>query len=123
MANPQNLVSNEDRTPSQRRENASKAGKASAAKRAERKIFKEAILSVLSEPLTDKAGNPHPSGMNVQEAMIRGVIGRAIKGDPRALEVIRDTIGEKPVEKLALTTPDTETITGVESVLFGGGGQ
>ena len=44
--------------------------------------------------------------MNVQEAMIRGVIGRAIKGDPRALEVIRDTIGEKPVQDVKVSTGD-----------------
>ena len=79
-------------------EEASKGGRASGQKRKERKAFKEAILAVLGEPLVNKDGTPHASGMNVQEAMIRGVINRAIKGDPRALEVIRDTIGEKPAQ-------------------------
>ena len=41
MANLQNLIKNEDLTPSQRRKNASKAGKASAKKRQQNKTFKE----------------------------------------------------------------------------------
>ena len=41
MANEQNLIKNEDLTPEQRRANASKAGKASAAKRQIRKKLRE----------------------------------------------------------------------------------
>lgn len=41
MANPENLVPNDARTPSQRRANASKAGKASARKRRERRDMRE----------------------------------------------------------------------------------
>lgn len=104
MANEQNL--RPPFSPKEARENGSKGGKASGKKKQERKIFREAILAVLAEPLKDKNGNEHPSGMNVQEAMIRGVIGRAIKGDPRALEVIRDTIGEKPIQEVAVNTGD-----------------
>lgn len=104
MANEQNLQP--VRSKSEARERGRAGGKASGKSRKERKIFREAILAVLAEPLTDKNGNPHPSGMNVQEAMIRGVINRAIRGDPRALVVIRDTIGEKPVEQINVNAPD-----------------
>lgn len=100
MANPQNLVRNEDRTPSQRRENARKAGKASAAKRAERKTFREGLLLLLNEPLKDKEGNV--SDKTTQDAIIAGVVKRAINGDTRAFELIRDTIGEKPEEIMKL---------------------
>ena len=95
-------------SPEEARERGRKGGKASAEARKKRKAFKDAILAVLAEPLTDKAGNPHPSGMNVQEAMIRGVIKRAINGDPRAMEVIRDTVGEKPVQQVEVATPKAE---------------
>ena len=38
----------------------------------------------------------------------------------KAFEIVRDTIGEKPVEKVAVTTPLSETISKVEDALFGG---
>ena len=43
MANEQNLIKNEKLTPSQRRKNASKAGKASGASRRKRKALKEEL--------------------------------------------------------------------------------
>lgn len=116
MANEQNLIPQAHKLTV---EEASKGGKASAESRRERKALKEAILAVLSEPLTDKAGNPHPSGMNIQEAMIRGVIKRAISGDPRALVVIRDTIGEKPAEVVEVIKPKTDLSDEIEAMLRG----
>ena len=104
MANEQNLVRNEDRTPSQRRENARKAGKASAAKRAERKTFREGLLLLLNEPLKDKEGNS--TGKTPQDAIIAALVKRAANGDTRAFEMIRDTIGEKPVQDVKVSTGD-----------------
>ena len=48
MANEQNLIRNEDLTPEQRRESASRAGKASAKARRERKMLKDALSAGLS---------------------------------------------------------------------------
>ena len=87
MANEQNLIKNEDLTPEQRRANASKAGKASAAKRRERKTLREELLLLLA------------TGNN-QNKMSVAMIEKAMKGDTKAFEVIRDTIGEKPREQL-----------------------
>lgn len=117
MANEQNLIPQAHKLTV---EEASKGGKASGESRRERKAFKDAILAVLSEPLKDKNGNEHPSGMNVQEAMIRGVIKRAISGDPRALVVIRDTIGEKPVDVVEFVKPKAELAGEIEAILSGG---
>lgn len=116
MANEQNLIPQAHVLTV---EEASKGGKASGEARRERKALKEAILAVLSEPVRDKAGNPHPSGMNMQEAMIRGVIKRAISGDPRALVVIRDTIGEKPVDVVEVVKPKTELADEIEAMMRG----
>ena len=106
MARPANADATTFRSGAEAVENGRKGGKASGKSRKDRKLFRDAILAVLSEPLTDKYGNQHPSGMTVQEAMIRGVINRAIRGDPRALVVVRDTIGEKPVEQININAPD-----------------
>ena len=104
MANEQNLVRNEDRTPSQRRENARKAGKASGKARQERKTFREGLLLLLNEPLKDKAGNPTTN--TTQDAIIAALVKRAANGDTRAFEMIRDTIGEKPVQDVKVSTGD-----------------
>ena len=50
MANEQNLRT---LSPKEAREQGRKGGKASAAKRAERKTFREGLLLLLNEPLKD----------------------------------------------------------------------
>ena len=89
MANNQNLIKNEDLTPEQRRANASKAGKASAEARKKRKTLREELLALLANG-------------NTQNKMSLAMIKKAMNGDTKAFEVIRDTIGEKPKDKLEL---------------------
>lgn len=69
------------------REKGRKGGIASGKARAERKALKEELLLLLSEG-------------NTQKKISLSLIKEAIKGNTKAFEVIRDTIGEKPVEKV-----------------------
>lgn len=101
MANEQNLRAP---TTAEARERGRKGGKASAAKRAERKTFREGLLLLLNEPLKDKAGNPTTN--TTQDAIIAALVKRAANGDTRAFEMIRDTIGEKPVQDVKVSTGD-----------------
>ena len=101
MANEQNLRT---LSPKEAREQGRKGGKASAAKRAERKTFREGLLLLLNEPLKDKAGNPTTN--TTQDAIIAALVKRAANGDTRAFEMIRDTIGEKPVQDVKVSTGD-----------------
>ena len=101
MANGQNLRT---LSPKEAREQGRKGGKASAAKRAERKTFREGLLLLLNEPLKDKAGNPTTN--TTQDAIIAALVKRAANGDTRAFEMIRDTIGEKPVQDVKVSTGD-----------------
>ena len=87
MANEQNLIRNEDLTPTERRERASKAGKASVEARRRRKTLKEE-LELLLEKMED--------GQTNQERMSISLFKEAIKGNTKAFEIIRDTVGEKP---------------------------
>ena len=69
-----------------------KGGLASAAARKEKKTLKmelEALLEVM-----DKNGD------SVQKKMSFALIKKAVAGDVRAFETIRDTIGQKPKENL-----------------------
>lgn len=91
-------------TSGEAREYGRKGGKASAAKRAERKTFREGLLLLLSEPLKDKSGNVTDN--TTQDAIIAALVKRAANGDTRAFEMIRDTIGEKPVQDVKVSTGD-----------------
>lgn len=118
MANPQNLIPQAHKLTV---EEASKGGKASGEKRKERKAFREALLAALSEPMVDKDGNETTE--TTQDAIVAGLLRKAIAGDVRVFEAIRDTIGEKPIEKIANVTPKDETIESVERALFGVGNE
>jgi len=93
-----NLISLADRTPEERRAIQSMGGKASAESRIKRKTFREEITEALSAvDDTDK------SGRITQSVGIVALMARYKRGDLKAFELIRDTIGEKPTESMVLT--------------------
>jgi hypothetical protein len=93
MANPENLKPNTERTPKERSELARKAGKASGKARRQRKEFRELLELALSQPNAD---NPELDNWTVATAAL---LQKAMGGDVRAWEVMRDTLGQKPVEE------------------------
>ena len=85
-------------------ERARNAGKLSGKSRKERKTLREELLAVLTSmeiPQKD-TGKKIP----VQEALSISMVNAALKGNVRAYEIIRDTIGEKPAENLNIVTSD-----------------
>lgn len=84
MANEQNLIPQAHVLSV---EEQSKGGKASGESRRARKTLKEELLLLLSEGDTQKT---------VSVALLK----KAMDGDTKAFEVLRDTIGEKPVDKV-----------------------
>lgn len=93
MANPENLKPNTERTPKERSELARKAGKASGKARRQKKEFRELLELALSQPNAD---NPELDNWTVATAAL---LQKAMGGDVRAWEVMRDTLGQKPVEE------------------------
>lgn len=85
--NEENLVSLADRTTEEQREIARKGGIASGKARRERKTLKEELLLLLEKGDT-------------QEKVSLALIQQALDGNTKAFEVIRDSIGEKPTDKL-----------------------
>ena len=84
-------------------ERAKNAGKRSGKKRKARKTLREDLLAVLTKlEIPQKDGRKMP----VQEALSTSLIKAALNGNVRAYETIRDTIGEKPVENVVVTTGD-----------------
>lgn len=95
MANEQNLKpkdSNQDREEAKR--NGIKGGIASGIARRKRKSMREALEKLLLDKVKTTKGE-----METQDALLLALIAKGIKGDVRAIEVIRDTIGEKPSDK------------------------
>ena len=110
MTNETNLKSLNDRTKEEREEIARKGGQKSGEVRRQRKFFKDAVQEILSIPLTNedtknklKKLGVKKEDLNNQTALIISVLQNGIKkGDYKVLEILRDTVGEKPIEKTAL---------------------
>lgn len=108
-----NLIPNEARTPKQRRENARKAGKASAEARKKKKLLKDCLDILLEKDYTDKKGNK-ASGA---EALASTLFKKALAGDLKAFELVRDTAGQKPVDRVMISEVDQATIDEVEKMM------
>ena len=91
MAGKDNL-----RTPStdEAREIGKKGGKASGKARRRRKELKELLELALSQPSDANEGEDNYT------AITAALVLKAIQGDTKAYEVIRDTLGQKPVEQV-----------------------
>lgn len=87
-------------------ENGKKGGKASAKKREEQKTLKEELLLLLAEGDTQK---------KISLALIQ----KALKGNVKAFEVIRDSTGQKCVEKVEVTQTVDESIKEIEKYMKG----
>lgn len=113
MANEQNLVKGDEIhtfTP----EELSKGGKRSAEVRREKRDLRKALEILMEQDITDKKGNTKTG----TEAMALAVFQKALKGDTRAWEIVRDTIGQKPIEKVQVAEVDQATIDEVERAVL-----
>lgn len=127
MANERNLLRpKRDRTAEQRRESARKAGKASAKARRERKAMSEIARIVLDMPL--EAGDlkeieglsfeDYPdANLTLGQAAVLAVAKKAKRGDVQALMFLRDTAGEKPVEKVEVSGDVAEAAKGIRAMI------
>lgn len=95
MANNNNLITNSERTPSERRTIASNGGKKSGEVRAKNKSIREALQAMLKGQL--EVDGKKLSGY---DAIAASVIKEALGGNVQAFKEIRDTIGEKPTDKV-----------------------
>lgn len=111
--NVNNLTANTGITPEEMRERNSKAGKASAKARAEKKLLKDCLEVLLEREISNKKGET----ITGAEAISVKVFEKALKGDLRAFEMIRDTVGQKPVEKIAVADIDASVIAEVDNIV------
>lgn len=82
--------------------------KSTEAKR-QKKTMRE-TLELLLQGEVDVEGTP----TNCQNAILASAVKKAIQGDIKAMEFIRDTIGQKPIDNVNTTTTVTRYITKAE---------
>ena len=110
---------NSRRTPEQHSADSRKAGIASGEARRAKKAFKE-----ICEELLERDGG-ELDGQPVSRKVMAGVRAVNILADKKAsnsdyfkaMEFIRDTIGEKPIERVVMSEVDPDTINEIEEMI------
>ena len=112
MANEQNL---RVPTSSEARRNGKKGGIASGEARRAKKSLREAMQILMDADLTGKDGKT----MTGTEAMAARAFQAALKGDWKAWELVRDTAGQKPVDRVMVADVEPSVIAEVEAMVNG----
>lgn len=116
MANEQNLLRpKRDQTAEERRESARRAGKASAEARRRKRDMRETFRDLLDMPLKDgdldevtALAGANRKNVTVGEAIALIMANKAIKGDVKAAEFVRDTSGQRPTSSVQVTAESKE---------------
>lgn len=111
MANEQNLRPGEYKLS---QDEAKKGGINSGKARREKRDLKRAFDALLEKEYTDAKG-VKKSGA---ELLAMKQFESALKGDPRAFEIVRDTSGQKPIERVMIADVDQSVIDEVERAVL-----
>ena len=93
-------------TPKQAREYGSRGGKKSAQVQAKARTFAEELRLLLEAEITNGKGEK----VTTRKAISTALVKKAIQGDKGAYEQIRDTVGEKPTDRVeqVVITPEVD---------------
>lgn len=107
------LISLGERTTGEQQKIARKGGIASGKARREKKLMRETLDIILSMPMKNGKNADVESirsfaalkgkNISVQEAILIAQVQKAMKGDTKAAEYVRDTIGQKPGESIEMS--------------------
>ena len=113
MANEQNLIPfTSEQSREEAKKNGSKGGKASGEARRRRKAFAEAFNALLEHEYTDSSGKK----LQGVELIAAKTFRSALDGDLKAMQIIRDTVGEMPVQRVEQVNIDEEYRKSVEYI-------
>ena len=114
MANENNLRPFNEQTKSEQRAIQSKGGIASGKARREKRDLRRALEMLLEKEYKDRSGNT----ISGTEAISAKLFEQAMKGNIKAFETLRDTVGQKPVEKVIIAEVDQDIIDEVERAVL-----
>ena len=95
-------------------EDAKRGAKKSAEARRKKRDLRQAIEILLETDIEGDDGQMQSGA----EALAIAQFKKALKGDTRAFEVLRDTAGQKPIEKVQVAEVDQDVINDVERAVF-----
>ena len=113
MANEQNLRPGEH-IPTI--EEAKKGGIASGESRRRKKLLRECLEELLDTEQEVKINGVTLKKTNAELLSVT-LMKKALKGDVKAFEVLRDTAGEKPIDKVMVADVDQSVIDEVERMV------
>ena len=111
MANEQNLRPSEYKLS---QEEAKKGGIASGQARREKRDLRKALEILLEREYKDNKGNT----ISGTEAITAKLFEQAMKGNIKAFETIRSTVGQDPVQKVMVAEVDQNVIDEVERMVL-----
>lgn len=111
MANEQNLRPSEYKLS---QEEAKKGGIASGEARRRKRDLRRALEALLEKDFRDNSGKE----VSGAEAIALKQFQKALDGDTRAFETIRDTAGQKPVDKIMVSEVEQSVIDEVERMVL-----
>lgn len=113
MANEQNLIPMKQ-SKEEAMKNGRKGGIASGEARRRKRDIKAALEALLEKTYKGKGGEQ----LSGAEAIALKQMEKALKGDTRAFEVVRDSAGQKPIEKVMVAEVDQNIIDEVEKAVL-----
>lgn len=114
MANEENLVRG-GKAHKLTLEEQSAGGKASGEARRRKRDLRKALEALLEKDFTDKSGKK----LSGTEAISAKLFEQAMRGNVKAYETIRATVGQDPVKKVMVADVDKEVIEEVERAVLG----
>jgi len=98
--------------------NAVEMSEKSAEKKRQMKSFREQFAAELAAEIVrrDEFGNITDK-TTVKDAITKQIVQKALRGNTRAFELIRDTIGEKPADNIIVTEIDPDVAKEVEAIV------
>lgn len=111
MANEENLRPCEYKFS---QEEAKKGAQASAEARRRKRDIRLAMEALLEKTYKGKNGEV----LSGAEAIAIKQMEKALKGDPKAFELVRDSAGQKPVEKVVVAEVSQDVIDEVEQAVM-----
>lgn len=102
-------------TSEEAREIGRKGGIASGEARRRKADLRKALETLLEKDFTDKEGRT----LSGAEAIALKQMEKALKGDTRAFEVVRDTSGQAVVQKVMIAEVEQDVIEEVERLVLG----
>lgn len=117
MANEQNLTGRgfDQRTAEEQRAIARQGGIASGEARRNKKDLRQALEMLLEREMTSKSGEK----MSGTEAITAKLFEQALKGNVKAFETIRATVGQDPIQKIMVAEVEQSVIDEVEAMVTG----